>query len=525
MSDIAPLRAAVALSATVAPGAVNATPPLATIAGGAIPTALTQLGVGAVITGVVAERGPRGQVIMRTDKGSLTLQTALALRVGSAVTVQIQSLGAQSQMMILSVDGQPLASQQAGAIAKQAPTPPLNMPNLSPSADKASLAASAPATARSATTPPSPVAAPQALRAGAVLTGLLTPQSPVPGSSPASTPVTTPPLIVRSDENSISVRILGITPPRPATAPTLDPSPPRASLAPSAADAVTFTGTVIETGPDEAVGSTLLRTPFGLVRLPVPAHEPAGSQIALELLTPRDGASPRIATVGHELGTPRQILALGQEWPALRNLVTALETESPELAQQILATTVPRVGPTLAAGMLLFVGAMRNGNLRSWLGEQTIDSLERRGHGGLVKQLADDMAVLPRLAETQENGWQTLLLPVFDGEALRQIRMSLRRSRKDEKGERKDGARFIIEAELSKLGPLQLDGLVRMPQFDLAVRTRENMPPDLRANIVEIFNDALQATGMKGAVTFQVSRDLRPGPFENWQASGHGVTV
>jgi len=523
MSDIAPLRAAVALSATAAPGAVNAAPPLATIAGGAIPTALTQLGIGAVITGVVAERGPRGQVIMRTDKGSLTLQTALALRVGSAVTVQIQSLGAQSQMMILSVDGQPLASQQAGVIAKQAPAPPLNTPSLSPSADKASLAASAPA-ARSVTTPTSP-AAPQALRAGAVLTGLLTPQSPLPGSSLASTPVTIPTPIARSGEDSISVRILGITPPRPAMALTPDPGAARSSLAPAAADALTFTATVIEAGPDEAAGSTLLRTPFGLVRLPVPAHEPPGSQIALELLTPRDGANPRMAAVGHELGTPRQILALGQEWPALRNLVAALEMESPELAHQTLATAVPRVGPTLAAGMLLFVGAMRNGNLRNWLGEQTIDALERRGHGGLVKQLADDMAVLPRLAETQENGWQTLLLPVFDGEALRQIRMSLRRSRKDEKGERKDGARFIIEAELSKLGPLQLDGLVRMPQFDLAVRTRENLPPDLRANIVEIFNDALQATGMKGAVAFQVARDLRPGPFENWQASGHGVTV
>jgi hypothetical protein len=260
------------------------------------------------------------------------------------------------------------------------------------------------------------------------------------------------------------------------------------------------------------------------MRLPVPASEPVGSQIALELLARPDGAS-RMAPLAHELGAPRQILALGQDWPALRNLVAALEEDAPDLAQQALASAVPRVGPTLAAGMLMFVAAMRNGNLRNWLGDQTIETLERAGHGGLVKQLADDVAVLPRLAETQPNGWQTLLLPVFDGEALRQIRMSLRRSPKDENGERKDGARFIVEVELSKLGPLQLDGLVRMPQFDLAVRTRENLPPDLRANITEIFHDALQATGLKGAVAFQASRDLRPGPFENWQASGHGVTV
>jgi len=521
MSDIAPLRAAVALSATAATGAASAAPSLATIASGAIPAALTQLGIGAVITGVVAERGPRGQVIIRTDKGSLTLQTALALRVGAAVTLQIQSLGAQSQMMILSVDGQPLANQQASTTAKQ--TPPLSTPGLHASAGKPPLAGEAPARATPALSSP---AAPPALRTGAVLTGLLIPQAAAPSSAPAFTASPLPAAVPHNDGEPIAVRILGIAPPvaRSVTAPAA--IPPRLIPELTAADdAVTFTATVIDAGPNETAGSSLLRTPFGLLRLPVPAHEPPGSQIALELLTPRNAAGARMASIGHELGTPRQILALGQEWPALRNLVAALETETPELAQQVLATALPRVGPTLAAGMLLFVAAMRNGNLRNWLGEQTVETLERRGHGGLVKQLADDMAVLPRLAETQPNGWQTLLLPVYDGEALRQIRMSLRRSRKDENGERKDGARFIIEAELSKLGPLQLDGLVRMPQFDLAVRTRENLPPELRANIVEIFNDAMQATGMKGAVAFQVARDLRPGPFENWQASGHGVTV
>jgi hypothetical protein len=104
--------------------------------------------------------------------------------------------------------------------------------------------------------------------------------------------------------------------------------------------------------------------------------------------------------------------------------------------------------------------------------------------------------------------------------------MSLRRGRKDDKGGgHKDGARFIIDAELSRLGPLQLDGLVRLPQFDLAVRSRDSLPPELRANITEIFNDAMQMTKLRGSVAFQVARDMRPGPFENWQAAGFGLTV
>jgi hypothetical protein len=522
MSDIAPLRAAVALGATATAGTASTAPPLTATANGAIPAALAQLGIGAVINGVVAERGLRGQIVIRTDKGSLNLQSALPMRVGAAVTMQIQSLGAQSQLTILSVDGQAPAGQQAGPATKQPPPPAAPGPAASP---VKALPAAEPALKAASSGLPS--ALPPTLRTGALLTGLVLPQTPGPNSLPVPSAPPAPPSGLRREGEPIAVRILGVTPPssRPAAAPTPTAIPPRAALELTAADdAVTFTATIVDSGPNEASGSTLLRSPFGLIRLPVPAHEPPGSQVALELLPSRDGAPAR-ALNGHELGTSRQILALGQQWPALRNLVTALETEAPELAQQTLTTALPRVGPTLAAGMLLFVAAMRNGNLRHWLGEQAVETLERRGHGGLVKQLADDMAALPRLTESQPNGWQTLLLPVYDGEALRQIRMSLRRSRKDEAGERKDGARFIIEAELSKLGPLQLDGLVRMPQFDLAVRTRENMPPDLRANIVEIFNDALQATGMRGSVAFQATRDLRPGPFDNWQASGHGMTV
>jgi len=117
-----------------------------------------------------------------------------------------------------------------------------------------------------------------------------------------------------------------------------------------------------------------------------------------------------------------------------------------------------------------------------------------------------------------------MVLPLFDGERLQQIRMHMRRARKD-KGEGRDGVRFIVEAELSRLGPLQLDGLVRMPAFDLVVRSREPLAPAMRADILQIFGDALAAAGLKGGVTFTATPDIRPGPFEDRPDAGYGLTV
>lgn len=520
MTEVPAVRPAVAIAAAPALAPVSAAAALAVASGGTVPAAVAQLGVGALINGIVIERGPRGQAVIRTEQGSISLQTALALRVGANIALQIQSLGAQTQMVILSIDGRPLGQPSAAP-----PAMPQNGKPALATASDAEFARTPVLTNLSAKAAGALRPAPEipGLRPGVVLSGLLTPQ-PTAGAAPLAAPAALP----RAQDGQIAVRVLAVsTPPtRVSTGAVIaEPAIPRPAPGIALADdAVTFAATALASAADDPPGTTLLRTPFGLLRLPTPNAEPPGSRLLLELLSSHDSAATRSARAAQEIGASPRMMSLAQEWPALREAFEALDKTAPPAVQQSALAAVPRVGPTLAAGLLLFIAAARSGNLRQWLGDPAIESLERAGHGGLVGRLADDMAALPRLAETQANGWQTLLLPVFDGDKLRQLRISLRRGRQDG-GERQDGARFIIEAELSKLGPLQLDGFVRLPQFDLAVRTQDNLPPDIRANIVEIFNDAMQAARLAGVVTFQVAREMRPGPFENWQTSGAGVTV
>jgi hypothetical protein len=329
------------------------------------------------------------------------------------------------------------------------------------------------------------------------------------------------------------MRLVGVEP--PASTPGSAPVPgsvPRAAAGAPAAPLQTIVGTIIEstdafahpaTTPGTA-GKMLISTPLGVFAVPGVAPGPVGTRLVLELM-PRSDMPPAAVYRSDLAGSiVTSASGRGQEWAVLRDIITATTVADPALADHLLNVTLPRVGPNFAAGLLVFVAALRQGNPRGWLGEQTIDVLQRSGHGALIDKLGDEFAALNRLAaDTSPGGWQTLLVPLFDGERIQQIRMYMKRPRR-KNGER-GGTRFMIEAELTKLGSVQLDGLISKPQFDLVVRTRIGLPPAMRGDIIEIFGDALLATHLKGAVIFQVTADLRPGPPESDGEAGMGLIV
>lgn len=636
MSDITPkLVAAVAGVAPTMSATAMAAPP-ATATAAEIPATVANLSVGTVVTGTVIERGARGLVVLRTDKGTIKLQSPTPLRQGSTVTLQIQSVGAQVQFSILSIDGNPLATP-SGRVAPNAARPdgaarPANTeippartlpasggppqqlsPTTSAASDGAALRAApndrglnvppaagaptgqAPAFTARPLIGPTAAAGLEAFSARQTAAPAL-PAAAVPGTMPAAAApasgAPSPPLTsgdrflasfigapagvspaspdsagrltatlpqggtssaaavsvassasgavapafagaATTSPNPILIRLVGVELPTSAPGPTIvaGGAPPAAAPA-SAGPLHTIVGTIIESTDIAARSSAapgtaakmVISTPLGVFSVPGVAPGPVGTRLVLEVM-PR--AEIAAATV-HRTDLARSLVApaggRGQEWAVLRDIITATTIADPALADHLLNVTLPRAGPNFAAGLLVFVAALRQGNPRAWLGEQTIDALQRSGHGALIDKLGDEFAALNRLAaDTSPSGWQTLLVPLFDGERIQQIRMYMRRGRR--KNGEHGGTRFMIEAELTKLGPVQLDGLISKPQFDLVVRTRAALPPAMRGDIIDIFGDALLATHLKGAVTFQVAVDLRPGPPESDGKAGVGLVV
>jgi hypothetical protein len=166
-----------------------------------------------------------------------------------------------------------------------------------------------------------------------------------------------------------------------------------------------------------------------------------------------------------------------------------------------------------------FITSVKNNDPEEWIGKNLIDSLGDDLGAEILGKLKGDFSTLRSLlAEPNQQGWQTLLFPIFDGKELHQARLHVKdlpEHRKKE--EKKNGVRFIMELETTYFGEMQFDGLVRKTSgthFDLIVRSHKEIEPEVKADIQQIFISASEITGFKGEIQFASMRDFPVKPFD-----------
>ncbi len=279
--------------------------------------------------------------------------------------------------------------------------------------------------------------------------------------------------------------------------PATDPATPRLSGAVSAST---------------NAGHPVLQTPVGTLTLEVRAPLAVGSRIVFELAPgslpyAAAGAPPEPDAMQALPGSP------ARAWPEIEEVSRALhETAPPGAAGGAGGTIIPQPGPRLASALLFFLAALSGGDMSRWLGGQAAQTLKDAGRGNVLERLGQDFGHLSRYVESGGADWRLFLIPLLDGHQVRQMRFFERHGshrRGASGGSDGESTRFILEVELTRLGDMQLDGLVRDRRFDLMLRTRRPLPDAMRHKITEIFNEANDAAGHAGNIGFQASRDWR----------------
>jgi hypothetical protein len=270
-----------------------------------------------------------------------------------------------------------------------------------------------------------------------------------------------------------------------------------ADLAP---DTPILRGTVAGTTPQ---GQPILATKQGMLALNVPASLPQGSTVTAAL-TDLARATQAAAPPGGDPLAPMS----ERDWPALRLAMAALLNSDPTAARALQAT-MPQPNRKLTAALSFFMAAIQGGDARSWLGEDATSALEKSGRRDLLAQLEKDFeTVKQQAAEPLPGDWRPYTLPMMDANGVKPIHVYVHPLKGDEEGgegreKAKPGSRFLIDVEMSRLGPMQLDGLVRPNHFDLILRSHAGLPPDLRVQLIQVFADSVRAVGYSGGLSFQ----------------------
>ncbi len=266
-------------------------------------------------------------------------------------------------------------------------------------------------------------------------------------------------------------------------------------------------------------GRPVVATPFGHLAINATSDLRIGDRVALDVLASRVGEMPTAER-------PAPLSVLAREWPALEGAMRALqEALGPQAAAQMTQAMV-RPSPQMTAAMLFFMNALKVGDMRSWFGNDASRALESAGRGGLLSALAEDFQTLQRAAEPGDNGWRAFLVPVV-GDEKRPIRI-LTRGRRGGRGKDgsagDDGTAFLVDLELSQLGPFRLDGLVRNDLVDLWIRTTKPLPGLVRHDIKALFDGTLDRTGIQGRLAFKATPVLPPLPVAELQTGAAGDT-
>ncbi len=280
------------------------------------------------------------------------------------------------------------------------------------------------------------------------------------------------------------------------TRPSGPAQPAALPLPPDAPDETVRTGT-IATGP---AGETVIETDFGTLTLDQRLTLPAGSVIAFL----------KLGAVMPETADPALPSSQASGLPALDQALAALDKAAPALAQQLHATLAPATAPALAGTLLFLMGALYRG---AWPSEAVNRALTAAGHDKLRQKLGTDMNDLGRLSKDRATGdWQVLTLPLMMGAVVEPLRLYVRRD-DDTPEAGDDGTRFVLEAELSRLGALQLDGLVRQKRLDVVLRSHAPLPPALRAEAASVFRSASAAHGFSGEIAFATVAQFSVAPL------------
>lgn len=283
-----------------------------------------------------------------------------------------------------------------------------------------------------------------------------------------------------------------------------------------------FQGSVTSVTP---ASQAIVDTSIGQLVLETKAHLPVGSRLSMEVVSlPGKGDLSFSITSGGDL------LYLTRSWPQLEGAVNHLAAASSPAASQLTAPPIPQANSSLASNILFFLSALRGGDVSRWMDDQSLKHL-MQDRPDATNRLSEEFAQLSRAFNDGPNtDWRTALIPFFNGAHLEQVQMHLRgqSGKQDNEGGSKETARFLIDVQLSRLGRIQLDGLIKDKgkKFDLIVRTEAPLSRIMRKDISGIFVELVEATGLQGGLVFQADNKFLEVPMPSFGVQGdRGFTI
>lgn len=356
-----------------------------------------------------------------------------------------------------------------------------------------------------------------------ITTPITTPQTASLTSLPITFDPTNPATFITPRIDKIDIQVVKITPPEillvPPTTEGTRPAPPLPA-------ATQFTPPLTSTNNAATVtaqvtGFTGQSLPLVTVQWPgtplpqsfVLQFKSNNLQLGTQLqIIPKASTAP-LPTLTALLPQTTNPLLRGFQWPALDELYSDLSRISPQAAASLSrALPNPANAAQIGPAAMMFIAAVRSGDIGTWLGDKKIDLIQRAGRSNILGRLVQDSAQTARTVEPASSGdWRAVPLPMFWEGEIHKITLYTRHENQNNQQDQNGNGqtRFVFDLSLSRMGDVQLDGLLRDKRLDLVVRTENAFSSPMQQAMRQAYTSALDSTDLTGDLNFQ-------GSTKNW---------
>lgn len=466
-----------------------------------------------------AQQGPQAQPIPQSGGQPLIQPQAPspAQLLPTPVAQAPSTLSALGAAALQTVNLANLASVLSAVAAEAAPTP-ISTPSTPPVAPTAAPSASVPPSAQGFINPqlmaepafqalPQLLALPPGSQALVQISAIQLPQQSLALAVPTTAPVVAP------TAPNTPISTTPTAPPMPSTvAASSSSSPPPPPMSPPAAPPpITFPAIVVG---HLAHGEALVTSPVGLLVVGSDTYLPTQTKLQLNLVHVDEPVLPRAQGEANLPQPPR-------DWPSMTALLSMF---GPHTTGQtnLFSGSKPEAFGT---AFLFLLTALRLNTPKALIRDSALHAVQQAGGQELLARIAQELQQAGsgwqrggELSSAQQqqaaaaSEWRSLSLPLLPDGQVSRLAVHTRREGEEGSQGQQNGARhnqrFVVEVELSRLGPMVLDGLIARERFTLTVRSQRSLPITLRQEVTQVFANSIDAIGWKGQISFTSAAEI-----------------
>lgn len=207
---------------------------------------------------------------------------------------------------------------------------------------------------------------------------------------------------------------------------------------------------------------------------------------------------------------PGGVVPLDQ-FSSLTIAMRELQVTNPAMAQALSSLT-PQASSTPAqtgTAALFLLSALKGGGLDTWAGPtSSIDSKSKLFQ--ILEQTLKEGATAKLVQNTPSGDWRAYSFPM---QAQNNVAVPVSLfvqdyyqppSQDDKEHEREiKMTRFVFEFDLTRMGEVQVDGMMREKNVDIFIRTRRDLTPEMKKAVRGVYLNALERSNLTGDVAFQ----------------------